>query len=133
MTTAQQILVVFGMIIGAYGLLLGIPMAGERRTKRHANQHLVEAHNATLMMAGMYMALGWAAGHSDLADGWNTAGAILAVLGAGLIAAGGSMNWLAGTDDQFAERSGGYLLNAAGGPPSIIGWLILTVGVIAGI
>lgn len=120
-------------MIGAYGLLLGIPMANERRTARHANQHLTEVHNASFMMAGMYMALAWATGHSDLGDGWNTLGAVLAVGGAGLIAAGGSVNWLTGTDDQFAEGSLGYKLNAAGGPPAIIGWLILMVGVVLGL
>ena len=132
MTTAQQILAGYGLLIGAYGLLLGIPMAAERRANRHANEHLVSAHNATFMMAGMYLGLAWAVGHSDLGAGWNNLGAVLAIAGAGMIAAGGTVNWLTGTDDQFQERGLGYMLNAAGGPPSIIGWVILTVGVIAG-
>lgn len=130
MTTAQQILVEFGLVIGAYGLLLGIPMAGERRKNRHANKHLTDAHTASLMMAGMYLGLGFAAGESGFGSGLNTAAAILAVIGAGMIALGGTTNWLTGTDDQFAERSIGYMLNAAGGPPSIIGWGILAVGII---
>ena len=132
MSTAQQILAGYGLLIGAYGLLLGIPMAGERRSQRHANPHLVATHNATFMMSGMYLGLAWAVGHSDHGSGWNNLGAVLAVAGAAMIAAGGSVNWLSGTDDQFQERGVGYLLNAAGGPPSIIGWLILTVGVITG-
>jgi hypothetical protein len=36
-------------------------------------------------------------------------------------------------DDQFAEKSPGYMFNAAGGPPSPIGAGIITVAVIVGL
>ena len=44
--------------------------------------------------------------------------------------AGGTVNWLSKTGDQFAEKSLGFRFNSLVGPPAIIGIVIIAVGVL---
>ena len=47
--------------------------------------------------------------------------------------AGGTLNWLQKTDDQFEEKSMGFRLNAMTGLLAIPGVIIITVAVLAGL
>ena len=49
MTTAQNIVVTYGVLILAWGFLLGIPLAGARMKAAHAPRYLVTSHVAALM------------------------------------------------------------------------------------
>lgn len=133
MTTAQNILLVYGVIILTYGFLLGIPLAVVRAEQPQASRHLVTAHLSGLIQAGIHLGLAFAVGTADLTPWLATTAAILVVLGSGLEVTGGTINWLQSTGDQFAEKSLGFRISALSGPPAITGAVIVAVGVIRGL
>ena len=130
MSTAQSILVGYGMLVLLYGFLLGIPLAVVRSSTPQASRHLVAAHLSGLMQGPVALGCAFAIGAVSFDSTWATAAACLLV--AGLIAetAGGTLNWLQGTGDQFAEKSVGFRINALTGVLAIPGLGILAVAVI---
>ena len=65
-----------------------------------------------------------------MSPGWVIASAWLIVAASALELAGGTINWISGTGDQFAEKSVGFRLNSLVGPPAIAGIAIIAVGVV---
>ena len=133
MTTAQNVLLVYGVIILGYGFVLGVPLAAARIGTPQASRHLVNTHLSAIMQGAAALGLAFAIGTADLGSALATTAAWLVVIGSALEAAGGTFNWLQGTGDQFADRSVGFRLNALSGPPAIIGIVIVIVGVIRGL
>lgn len=133
MTTAQNILVVYGVVILTYGFMLGIPLAAVRTRQPQASRHLVTTHLSGIIQGGVALGLAFAAGFADLTPWLATTAAVLIVAGSALEAAGGTINWLQATGDQFAEKSLGFRVNTLSGPPAIIGAAIVTIGVIRGV
>jgi len=54
MGTAQQILVVYGVVIIAYGLVLGVPLAAARSKAPHVSRHLVTTHLSAIMQGPVF-------------------------------------------------------------------------------
>jgi len=129
-TTAQSIFVVYGVVILAYGFVLGVPPAASRMKAPQASKHLVTTHLSAIIQGAVHFGLVVAIGFADLGTGWAVAAAWLVVAGSAFEVLGGTINWLSGTGDQFAEKSLGFRFNSLVGPPAIIGIMIVVVGVI---
>lgn len=131
MSTAQNLLVGYGLLVLTYGLLLGIPLAAARSSAPQASRHLVTTHLSGLMQGPIALGLAFAIGAVSF-DSTLAVVAVCLVIGGLLVEAlGGTVNWLQGTRDQFTERGPGFWLNAMSGPLAITGMLIITVSVIA--
>ena len=78
------------------------------------------------------MALGcaFAVGAVSFDSTWATVGACLLVAGLVAETLGGTINWLQGTGNQFAEKSLGFRINALTGLLAIPGLAIIVVGVL---
>ena len=129
MTTAQSIFLVYGVVALAYGFVLGIPMAASRMKAPQASRHLVTTHLSGIIQGAVHFGLVVAIGFAELSASLAVAAAWLIVAGSGLELVGGTLNWLAGTGDQFAEKSLGFRLNSLVGPPAIAGIAIVAIGV----
>ena len=133
MTTAQSILMVYGLIILLYGFVLGIPLAGIRMRQPQASRHLVTTHLSGIIQGGVHLGLAFAVGEAALTPWLATTAAVLIVTGSAFEATGGTINWLQDTGDQFAEKSLGFRINSLSGPPAITGAVIIAAGVIRGL
>lgn len=130
MTSAQSIFVVYGVVVLAYGFVLGVPLAASRMKAAQAPKHLVTTHLSAIIQGAVHLGLAYALGFAELSVGFALAAAWLIVAGSGLELVGGTINWLSGTGDQFAEKSLGFRFNSLVGPPAIIGAVIVAVGVV---
>ena len=131
MTTAQKVLVGYGVIILAYGFLLGVPLSAIRNKEPAAPRNLVNAHLSGLIQPSIVISMAFALAATGFDGSWATIGAWLLVVGCASEAIGGTTNWLMNTGDQFAEKSTGLKINALSGPLCISGSLILAIGVLA--
>ena len=129
MTTAQQILIVYGAVSITYGMLLGIPLTQVRTSAPTAPRHLVVAHLAALMQGPVHISFAFALGLSSLTSWIETGAAVLLACGSSLFVAGATLNWRQGIGDHFAARSPGWYLLAASGGPHLIGSFIVLAGV----
>ena len=132
-TTAQNIVVTYGVLILAWGFILGIPLAAARGKAVQAPRYLVTSHIAALMQGAMHLGLFVAFGVADLSSGVATTAAWLLVVGSFLEALGGALNWLAGSTDQFADKKAGLMANSLSSPPALIGIVIVVIGVLRGV
>ncbi len=107
MTTAQQILVVYGTLSVTYGMALGLPLSGVRMTQPVGPRHLVTAHLAALMQGAMHLGLSVAVGFATLTPWALTVAAVALVSGSALFVGGVTANWLMKVGDHFAVRSPG--------------------------
>jgi hypothetical protein len=130
MSTATRVLLAYGVLVASYGMVLGVPLARIRSTTPEAPRHLVTTHLSALMQGPVALGLAFAVAVTDFDAGWATVVAVILVVGLALEAVGGTLNWLRGTGDQFAERSPGFFANALSGPLAIVGVLGITVGVL---
>ena len=130
MSTAQNLLVGYGVIVLTYGLLLGVPLAAARSSAPHASRHLVTAHLSRLMQGPIALGLAFAIGAVSFDSTAATVAAVLVVCGLAAETLGGTLNWLQGTGDQFDEKSVGFYVNALTGVLAIPGALIIAGGVI---
>lgn len=131
MSTAQQLLVGYGVVVLAYGFLLGVPLAAARMKAPAASRHLVNAHLSGLIQAPIHLGLAFAIGAVAFDSGFATTGAALLVAASLMETAGGTANWLTDSGDQFAERSLGFRLNALSGPLALPGAVIIALGTLA--
>lgn len=133
MTTAQKILVVYGVLSLNYGFVLGIPLSRVRTTAPSAPRHLVTAHLSAIIQGAVHLGLSVALTLSALAAWLETTAAILLASGSALFVAGATANWLQDVNDHFAERSLGWRLFATSSAGHLTGMSIVTVGVITGL
>jgi hypothetical protein len=133
MPTAQKLLLIYGVVVLVYGCLLGFAMGRVRAKSSTAPRNLVNTHLSGLMQAPIHLGLAYALAASGFAGGAATAAAILLVGGGIMEQAGGTINWLQGIGDQFAERGLGFKFMAASGPVLTLGAVILAVGVITNV
>lgn len=131
MTFAEELLVLGGVINLVYGFITGFVLAVIRQKQAVAPKYLMFAHIGPLMQGAMLLGLVFAVQMSTLADGVETAGAALLVVGALLLATKDTINWWQTTGDEFREKP---VLGLAIGTLSVLtssaGLLILTIGVI---
>ena len=129
MTTAQEIVLVYGMVSLVYGMALGLPLSGIRMSAPTAPRHLVTAHLSALIQGAVHLGLSVAIGFADATAWVLTAAAIALACGSALFVAGATANWRMQIDDHFAVRSPGWYLLSASGPLHLGGALIVLVGV----
>ncbi len=131
MTFAEDLLVLGGVINLIYGFITGFILAVIRQKQAVAPKYLMFAHIGPLMQGAMLLGLVFAVQMSTLADGVETAGAALLVVGALLLATKDTINWWQTIGDEFREKP---VLGLAIGTLSVLtssaGLLILTIGVI---
>jgi hypothetical protein len=130
MSTAEKLLIGYGVLALLYGVVLGVPLAGARVKAPAASRHLVTTHLSGLIQGAMHLGLAFAIAAVSLDSGWATAAAALLVIGSLFELAGGTVNWLQGTGDQFAERSVGFRLNSMTGLLIVPGALIIAIAVL---
>ena len=130
MSTAQNLLVAYGLLVLSYGLLLGVPLAIARSSEPQASRHLVTAHLSGLMQGPITFGLAFAIGTVSFDSALAVVAACLVTAGFLAETLGGTVNWLRGTGDQFEEKGAGFRLNTLTGPLAIPGTLIITVAVL---
>lgn len=130
---SAEALLVAGTLILVYGFILGVPMAQARMKSPTAPRHLVNTHLEALMAGAALLGLSFAASFSTLGSGLERIAAWLLVAGTVSTLAGGTVNWRTQADDQFAARSAGFYLQAAGGPMVLVGGVLLAMGVLKSI
>ncbi len=130
MEASLKVLVVAGVLVLVYGFFLGIPMAKARSAAAQAPRHLVNTHLEALIAGGILLGLTAALSFSTLPRGLELTAAILVTAGVVLSLLGGTINWLEKTDDPFTPRSRGFMLQAASGPASLIGIVLVAIGVL---
>ncbi len=130
MTTAAQVLTAYGIVILIVGFSLG-SLLGAARMKAPSARSLAMAHVETLMQGAMSLSLGFAVSATGWEGGLSTVGAVLLVAGLAMQATGATLNWLTKTNDQFAERSPGFILNSLSSFASFPGLLIIAFGTLS--
>ncbi|QLY29120.1 hypothetical protein H0264_28015 [Nocardia huaxiensis] len=133
MTTAEQVLIIGGVLTLGYGSLLGIPMTALRMREPHppTPRYLNVAHIGAVIQGVILLSLVWAARMSELSSGWETTAAWLLVASGVFIAAKDTINWLTGINDEFTEKAKTAPLGLAGAVTLFAGLVILAVGVFA--
>ena len=131
MSTAQGLLVGYGMLILVYGFVLGIPLAVARSGTPQASRHLVTSHLSALMQGPVVLGLAFAIGVVSFDSTLSVVAAGLVIAGLVAETLGGTVNWLQGTGDQFAEKGLGFRMNALTGVLSIPGIVIIAVVVLS--
>lgn len=129
MSTAQEIVVVYGSLSLAIGMVLGLPLSGIRMAQPVAPRHLVTAHLSALMQGAMHLAVSVALGFATFSPWILTTAAMALVGGSALFVTGATANWLTNVGDHFAERSPGWYLLSASGPLHLGGALVVLAGV----
>ena len=133
MTTAEKILVVYGVFSLGYGFLLGIPLSRARMLAPQASPHLVTAHLSAIIQGAVHLGLSVALGLAALTAWLETGAALLLVSGSALFVAGATANWRQDVVDHFAERSLGWRLFAASSAGHLSGITVVAVGVVVGL
>ena len=129
MSTAQRLFVGYGTAILVVGFVLGTVL-GMRRMTGPPTRTLATAHVETLMQAAMHFGLAFAIGSVRFDTATATWGALLLVTGSGMQAIGVSVNWLTKTEDQFAQRSPGFMINSASTFVAWPGLVLVTWGIL---
>jgi hypothetical protein len=111
MSTAQRVFVGYGTIILAVGFVLGTVLGMRRMNTPHVRT-LATAHVETLMQAAMHLGLAFAVGVVGFSSSAATWGAWLLVAGSAMQATGVTLNLVTHTDDQFATRAPGFVVNS---------------------
>ena len=134
MGTAQEILIVTGMLLFLGGIVTGMAMGLVRMGGAPAApRYLTIAHEGAYMQGAMLLGVAYATNLADLGDGTLTLAAWLLAIGAGLLFVKDVLNWRMGVEDEFAEKSLGLMLGNVMTPFHSIGMVILLWGVIAGV
>lgn len=131
MSFAEKILIVGGVLNIAYGLLIGIPVAIIRLNSPTYSKYLRVVHIGALMWGPILISLSLALVLSTLDESIELVAAWLIVIASILLNAKDTINWLMGTNDEFAEKPRlPILLGGLSSIASIISILIISVGVI---
>jgi len=133
MSTAQQIVILYGVVSITYGFALGIPLSRERTVAPTASRHLVIAHLSSIIQGAMYLGLSAAFALSNLTSWLETTAAVLLVSGSTLFVAGATLNWRQQIGDHFAVRSIGWRCFAASSVGHLVGISVVLIGVVAGV
>lgn len=128
MSTAQQIFIGYGTGILIVGFALGAVL-GTLRMKTPAIRNLATAHVETLMQSALHLGLAFAIGAVGFESAAATWGAALLAGGSAMQATGVTLNWLTDTEDQFAERSPGWMINSTSTFVIMPGLFIIAYGI----
>lgn len=133
MTTAQEIVIVYGVLSISYGFALGVPLSRERMAAPTASRHLVIAHLSAIVQGAMYLGLSAALAMSTLTPSLETTAAVLLVCGSVLFVTGATLNWRQQVGDHFAQRSAGWRCFALSSVGHLVGMALVLCGVVMGL
>ena len=130
MSTAERILIGYGMTILVVGFILGTVL-GMLRMNAPPIRSLAAAHVETVMQSAMHLGVAFAIGAVGFRSAAATSAAVLLVVGSAMQAAGATLNWLTKTQDQFANRSPGFAINSLSSVAiwpglALVGWGVLS-------
>ena len=134
MPAAARILVLGAMANVVLSFLLGWVLSA-RRMKEPMDRHrwLLVAHEVSLQEGFLLFGLTIAIGFAKLPSAWAQSAAWLLVVASLFQDASGILNWLKSTQDQFAERSSGWIAASINAFLNTAGVLIVAVGVVRAI
>ena len=134
MTTAEQILVLGGIINLVYAFVTGFMLAVIRQKQAVAPKYLLFAHTGPLMQGAMLLGLVFAVQLANLSSWIEISAALLLSGGALLLAIKDTVNWWQTIGDEFGEKPVlGLALGTLAVLASSAGLLMLAFGVIAGV
>ncbi|MCA9903685.1 MAG: hypothetical protein KC547_07500 [Anaerolineae bacterium] len=131
MESAARVLIIAGLLNIAYGLLTGLPASMIRRKNPTYSKYLRFVHVGALMWGPILISLALAIGLSALDVNTAMIAAWLMVIASVLLDAKDTINWLRGTQDEFAENARlPLLLGGLSSLASLVGIAIILVGVV---
>lgn len=132
MTSAEQILILGGVVNLVYGFVTGFILAVIRQKQPVAPKYLMFAHIGPLMQGAMLLGLVFAVQMATFSATLETTSAWLLSSGALLLAIKDTSNWWQGVGDEFGEKPVlGLALGTLSVLASSLGLIILSFGVIA--
>lgn len=130
--TASKILIVGGVLSLVASFAIGFVLSRYRVNSPHVAPAYVHlAHKNALWEGFMLLGLVWAVQLSDLGAGLETIAALLIVAAAAFQIGSSIVAWLAGTEDEFRQRSLSFYLATINAVLVSVGVGILTWGVIS--
>ena len=134
LSAAVHVLVIGGVLNIVFSFLLGWLLSARRMKEPMPPHHwLLVAHTVSLQEGVLLLGLSWALTFAKLSGTLAITGAWLLVAGSAFQDLSGVVNWLRRTDDQFAERSTGWVLASINAVLNTAGLAIVTYGVVRGI
>lgn len=131
---AIRVLLVGGVLNLVFSFLLGWLLSAKRMKEPMPPHHwLLVAHTVSLQEGLMLLGLSWAMTFAHLSGGLAITGAWLLVAGSVFQDLSGVVNWWRRTDDQFAARSGGWVLATINAVLNTAGLAIVSYGILAGV
>ena len=129
-----SVLVLGGVANLALSFVLGWVLSAIRMKRPIASARwLLIAHEVALQEGLMLLGLAFALGFAVLDASWAVAAAWLLVVASIFQDGSGIANWLRRTDDQFAERSMGWMLASINAVLNTTGLAIIVYGVFRGL
>jgi hypothetical protein len=134
LSAAVRILLVGGLANVVLSFTLGWILSS-RRLKGPMEPHrwLLVAHEVSLQEGLLLLGLSFAMTFARLSGTLAFAAAWLLVAASAFQDFSGVVNWLRGTNDQFAEKSAGWVLASVNAVLNSVGLVILVVGVVRGV
>lgn len=130
---SQKVLIGAGLLNIAYGFVTGFGFAWARTKAEFAPRYLVMAHTGPFQMGAMLMGLSLTIPISNLQPSNEELAARLLFFFSVCIATKDTFNWLAGVDDEFAQKpTFSRVVGAAGALGGVIGLSMLIVGFLGG-
>ena len=133
MTTADAILILTAIALLFSGAVTGFFMSRIRLSAPDTPKYLRFAHLASYGQAPILLGVVVVLGLSGMPDTFNTATAIVFSAGAVLLVVKDLINWLAGTGDEFAEKTTGYRIALLFGPVHLAGLVMVAIAALAGL
>jgi len=131
-TPAAHILVVGGIANLALSFVLAWMLSAKRmKGPMEPHRWLLIAHEVSLQEGMMLLGIAFALGFAKLSSPLDVTAAWLLVAASVFQDFSGIVNWLRRTNDQFAERSTGWLLASVNAVLNTAGLGIVVYGVIA--
>lgn len=131
LVSAAHVLLVGGLLNVVLSFLLGWVLSAYR-TKAAITPHrwLLVAHTVALQEGLLLLGLAYAMSVAELPGGFAIASAWLLVAASAFQDFSGVVNWWRGTDDQFAEKSAGWVLASINAVLNTAGLAIVVTGVV---
>jgi hypothetical protein len=134
LSAAVRVLLVGGLANVVLSFLLGWILSSKRlQGPMEPHRWLLVAHEVSLQEGMLLLGLSFAMTFARLPGGVAVAAAWLLVAASFFQDFSGIVNWLRGTNDQFAEKSAGWMLASVNAVLNTVGLVILVAGVVRGV
>lgn len=133
MTTASAILILTAVALLFSGAMTGLAMSRLRTAGPETPKYLRFAHVGSYGQAPILLGVVVVLGFSGMPAAFDAATAVVFSTGAVLLVVKDVVNWLAGTEDEFAEQTAGYRIALVFGPVHVVGLVMLAIAAITGL